>query len=185
MIQPQDPTQDPTHDPSKTERKKAMHALQALGERLVTLPAARLAEVPLEEDLREAIEAARGMTKHEARRRQLQYIGRLMRDIDPAPIRAALDRFDGQSAEATREMNAAERWRDRLIADDAALTEFAARYPGTDLQALRALLREVRRERKEADPAAPAGHSVRAGRHFRDLYRMIRAADAARDEDTP
>jgi ribosome-associated protein len=76
--------------PSKTERKRAMHELQALGEELCGVDPAWLAELALPESLADAIERARGITRHEARRRQLQFIGRLMRDVDPEPIRAAL-----------------------------------------------------------------------------------------------
>jgi ribosome-associated protein len=156
--------------PSKTRRKKDMHELQALGESLVELSAAQLAQVGMPDDLRDAVLEARRITGHEGRRRQLQYIGRLMRDVDPAPIRAKLDEWRGQSREATAQMHAVERWRDRLIADDAALTEFAAEHPGMDLQALRAAIRETRRERAAERPP----------KHFRDLYRLLRDAMQAR-----
>ena len=100
--------------PSKTRRKKDMHELQALGERLVELSSAQLAQVDMPDDLRDAVLEARRITGREGRRRQLQYIGRLMRDIDPAPIRAKLDEWHGQSREATAQMHAIERWRERL-----------------------------------------------------------------------
>jgi ribosome-associated protein len=152
--------------PSKTRRKKDMHALQALGASLVDLSAQQLAQVELPEDLRDAVMEARRIKGHEARRRQLQYIGRLMREVDPAPIRARLDAWQGQSREATAAVHAIERWRDRLIDDDAALTAFAAEFPHADLQTLRAAIREVRSSRA----------AERTPRHYRDLFRLIREA---------
>jgi ribosome-associated protein len=152
--------------PSKTRRKKDMHALQALGVSLVELSAHQLAQVDMPEDLRDAVLEARRITGHEGRRRQLQYIGRLMRDIDPAPIRAKLDEWRGQSREATAQLHAVERWRDRLIADDAALTDFAREHPHADLQALRTAIREARRERAAERPP----------KHFRELFRLLREA---------
>lgn len=152
--------------PSKTRRKKDMHALQDLGESLVELPAERLAQVALPEALRDAVLEASRLTRHEARRRQMQYIGRLMRDIDPAPIRAKLDEWRGRSREATALLHAAERWRERLLADDGALTAFANEHPGADLQALRAAIRETRRSQAAGAPP----------RHFRELFRLVREA---------
>ncbi len=158
------------HDdaPSKTQRKREMHALQALGQRLVALNADQLGSIELPEPLREAIADARRIHSREAHRRQLQYIGRLMREIDPAPIRAQLEVWDGRSRAATAAHRRAERWRERLLADDAAFTEFARDHPRADLQRLRACVREARKERL-------AGRDLR---HFRDLFRLIRAAAA-------
>jgi ribosome-associated protein len=152
--------------PSKTRLKKDMHALQSLGESLVELSAAQLAQIDMPEDLRDAVLEARRISGREGKRRQLQYIGRLMRDVDPAPIRAKLDEWRGQSREATAQLHAVERWRDRLIEDDAALTEFAREHPGADLQALRASIRECRRERGIDRPP----------KHFRELFRLVREA---------
>jgi ribosome-associated protein len=152
--------------PSKTRRKKDMHALQSLGESLVELSAHQLAQVEMPEDLRDAVLEAKRISGREGRRRQLQFIGRLMRDIDPAPIRAKLDVWRGQSREATAQLHAVERWRDRLLADDEALTAFAREHPGADLQVLRTAIRETRRERAAERPP----------RHFRDLFRLVREA---------
>ncbi len=141
-----------------------MLALQALGESLVDLTAAQLEKVELPESLRSAVEEARSIRSREGRRRLLQYIGRVMRDIDPAPIRAQLDEWRGQSLAATAELHAVERWRERLVAEEHALTDFAAAYPGADLQALRAAIREARKERATGAPP----------RHFRVLFRLLR-----------
>jgi ribosome-associated protein len=154
--------------PSKTQRKQEMHALQALGQRLIALNAAQLAAIALPEQLREAIAEAQRIRSREAHRRQLQYIGRLMREVDPAPIRAQLEVWDGRSREATAALHRAERWRERLLGDDAAFTEFAREHPRIDLQQLRACVREARKERL-------AG---RDSRHFRALFRLIREAAA-------
>lgn len=155
--------------PSKTQRKQAMHELQALGAALVALPDGPLATMSLPEALAAAIAEARRITSREGKRRQLQYIGRLMRDLDPAPIRAQLDRFEGRSAEDAAHHRRLEQLRSRLLEDDEALTEFARTHPAADLQALRALIRNARREQLEGRPP----------RAFRELYRVLRDAGEA------
>ena len=149
--------------PSKTQRKKAMTALQALGARLVGLNGAQLARLPLPDRLREAIAAAQRITAHEARRRQLQFIGKLMRQVEPEPIARALDDLTGDSRAAVALMHHCERWRDRLIEDDAALTELLCVHPDLDAQALRATIRAARRERLSQQPP----------RHARALYQRL------------
>ena len=150
--------------PSKTQQKKYMHALQEMGAELVGLNDAQLAAVPLPETLREAVMAAKRMSKFEARRRQLQYIGKLMRDVDPGPIRAQLDGWKATSRAQTARLHRIERWRERLIEDDEVLNEFIAAYPQADAQQLRALVRTARRERLEGDPP----------KHYRALFHAVR-----------
>jgi len=150
--------------PSKTRRKKDMHALQALGVSLIDLAPAQLAEIDMPEPLRAAVLEAQRIKSHEGLRRQVQYIGRLMRTVDPAPIREKVDAWLGQSLRATATMHAAERWRERLLADDDALTEFAADHPGIDLPHLRSLIRNARAELTASKPP----------RAFRELFREIR-----------
>jgi len=152
--------------PSKTQRKRAMAELQALGAALLELPPARVQALALPEPLAEAIAEARRIASREARRRQIQFIGRLMREVDPEPIRAALAEAEGRSAAARARQRQLERWRERLIADDAALTEFARAHPAAELQALRAAIRNARKEIAD-------GHPPRAQRA---LYRLIREA---------
>lgn len=154
---------------SKTRRKQEMHELQALGAALVELPEAQLGAMELGPELREAVLEARRITSHEARRRQLQYIGRLMRDVDPAPIRARLEALEGSSAEATARHRRLEQLRSRLLADDQALTGYVAAHPGADAQELRTLIRNARREQKEGRPP----------RAFRELFRTLKSLDAA------
>jgi ribosome-associated protein len=149
---------------SKTKRKQEMIALQALGAALVELSETQLAGLKLESSLREAVLEAKRITSHEARRRQVQYIGRLMRELDPEPIRAQLTAIEGHSAQDTARHRRLESWRDRLLADDEALTEFASAHPGADLQKLRTLIRSVRKDRDEN----------KAPRAYRELFRCIK-----------
>jgi ribosome-associated protein len=162
--------------PSKTQRKKAMHELQALGAELLALSEHQLESMQLPPDLLDAVFAAQSMTRHEARRRQLQFIGRLMRELDPAPIREQLAMWQGRATASTQRLHDVERWRERLLEDESALTEFAGSYDAAArLQPLRACLREARREQLEGGP-----DGARAGRHFRQLFRLLRdAMDAA------
>ena len=141
--------------PSKTARKRAMHELQTLGERLVGLNAEQLAAIALPEDLQDAIERARRITKHEARRRQLQYIGRLMRAVDPEPIREKLKAWDGVSTEETARVHRIERWREKLLENDGAIGALVHAHPGIDTQRLaRARAQGARGARR--GPAAPS-----------------------------
>ena len=149
---------------SKTKRKKEMTELQSLGAKLVELPESQLVAMPLEEELRQAILEAKRIRSHEAKRRQLQYIGRLMREVDPVPLRERLEAITGRSAQAAAAHRRLEAWRERLLADDAALTDFAAEHPSADLQAVRALIRNARKEQKEAKPP----------RAYRELFRLIK-----------
>ena len=149
---------------SKTKRKQRVQALQALGASLVELAPARLDALDLPDELLAAVREAQRITSREARRRQLQYIGRLMRAIDPEPVRAALAGIAGQSAAARARQKRLELWRERLIVDDVALTEFASEHAGADLQALRALIRNARREIAASRPP----------RAQRELFRLVR-----------
>jgi len=149
---------------SKTRRKREMHELQALGVALVALPEGMLQAMALDAKLLEAVLEAKRITAHEGKRRQIQYIGRLMRDVDPAPIRARIAELEGSSAQATARHRRLEAWRERLIGDDEALTAFAAEHPRADLQALRALIRNARKEASLGKPP----HA------FRELFRLLK-----------
>lgn len=149
---------------SKTKRKQEMTELQSLGAKLVELPESQLAEMPMDEALRDAVLEARRIKSHEAKRRQMQYIGRLMREVDAAPLRERLEAITGHSAQAAAQHRRLESWRERLLADDEALTAFAAEFPAADLQAIRTLIRNARKEQKEAKPP----------RAYRELFRLIK-----------
>jgi ribosome-associated protein len=152
--------------PSKTKKKQEMHELQKLGAALVQLSAAHLARISLPEDLAQAVREARRIRSHEGKRRQVQFIGRLMRALDPEPIRAQLAVVEVGSAQARASHQRVERWRARLMEDEGALTEFARECAGADLQQLRALLRNARKEQVEGRPP----------RAYRELFRLIREA---------
>ena len=137
--------------PSKSQRKRDMAALQ--------------------ERLCEAIADAQRISDFEGRRRQMQFIGKLMREIDPAPIRAKLDVWSGAARAGTAQQRLVERWRERLLAEEAALTLFAAEYPRCDLQHLRSLIASVKRDRA----------ANRAPKNFRELFRTIREVVAGKE----
>lgn len=141
---------------------------QSLGAALVELPPGQLDALALPMALAVAVREARRITSHEARRRQVQYIGRLMREADPEPIRAALAALAGRSAAARARQLRLEGWRSRLLADDAALTEFAREHSGADLQGLRTLIRNARKE-------IAGGRPPRAQR---ELFRRLREVTA-------
>lgn len=128
---------------SKSERKRQALELQKLGAQLTELNPSALAGLDLPARLAEAIALHQRITSREAKRRQLQYIGALMRDYDTAPIEAALDALHGESASARYELHQIELWRDRLIADPAALTEYLDSHPNADRQRLRHALQKV------------------------------------------
>lgn len=138
--------------PSKSQRKRDMHELQTLGAALVELNDDQLAAVDLPELLLDAVQAARSITKHEARRRQLQYIGKIMRHIDPEPIRAQIAAWQAVSAAHTARLHLVERWRDRLLQDEEALSQLASEYPGADVAHIRLLIRNAARERASEQP---------------------------------
>jgi ribosome-associated protein len=167
MSRPDEPrdAEGPAPAPSKTRRKRAMEALQSLGEQLVALDAGRLATLDLPERLADAIALARTVTRHEARRRQMQYIGRLMRDVDPVPIEAALNRFAEGPAQDKARFAALERWRTRLLDEPAALDAFVAAHPRAERAALADLVARARAERGGSGPP----------HHQRALFRMLKS----------
>ena len=138
---------------SKSQRKRDMHALQALGKELVKLPPDKLATIELPETLRNAVIEARRIHQHGALKRQLQYIGKQMRDIDPNPIREQLATLSGHSQQAAMALHLIERWRDRLLEEgDLALEKLLQEQPHADRQYLRQLLRNAKKEVSENKP---------------------------------
>ncbi len=154
--------------PSKTRRKHASHALQALGEALVALDPRRLRELVLPERLADAILQARGIRAHEGRRRQIQYVGKLMRDVDPVPIQQALERWAKGPREENARFAAVERWRDRLLVEPAALDDFVGAYPQADRRHLESLINDANLERTRGGPP----------HRYRELFRQLKAAVA-------
>jgi ribosome-associated protein len=161
--------------PSKSQRKRDMHELQALGVDLVELSEEQLASVGLPENLLDAVMHARQLTKHEARRRQLQYIGKLMRHVDPEPIRERIAAYRAVSSVHTARLHMLERWRTRLLEEEGALAELLNLHPRADAARLRALIRNAARERA-------AGQAPKS---FRALFRTLDEIFIESREDTP
>jgi ribosome-associated protein len=159
--------------PSKSALKRQSQDLQALGLALAELPEQRLAAAPMPEALREAILEYRRTKSHEGRRRQLQYVGKLMRGADEAALRESVAAAKLGSARETLALHEAERWRAELISDDGTVTRWMQQHPGTDTQQLRSLVRAARR-----DAVAP---EARQPRSHRELFQFIKAATAGGD----
>ena len=149
---------------SRTKKKQAVEELQRLGAELIALPARELDALDLPAALLAAVREAQRITSHEAKRRQVQFIGKVMRKLDPAPVRAAVAAIARQSGATRARQKRLEQWRERLIADDAALTEFAGAHVGTDLQEMRTLIRNARKEIAQSKPP----------RAQRELFRILR-----------
>ncbi len=167
--------------PSKSQLKREMTALQELGEELVAQPKDRVKRVPMPEDVRDAILDCQKIKDHEGRRRQMQFVGKKMRTLEAeevAAIRAMLDSWKGASKAETAAMHALERRREKLLADDAALTELKQQFPEADVQQLRTLIRNARKEQAEQKPP----------KAYRELFQILRqlqqSAAAASTEDT-
>ncbi|GAA3994063.1 ribosome biogenesis factor YjgA [Comamonas faecalis] len=163
---------------SKTDLKRESDALQRLGQDLLQLRADLLERLELPEKLLDALAQHKRITDFEGSRRQMQFIGKLMRKLDEDQvdaIRAALAEQQSGSAEDTLVLHLSEQWRSRLLADDQALAQWMEQYPGTDSQQLRALIRQAR---KDAPPEGRAsvsqGLAPRKSRAFRELFQMLR-----------
>jgi ribosome-associated protein len=151
--------------PSRTKRKHYDLALQDLGEELVAVSEDKLAALDLPERLRDAVIHARGISKFGALRRQMQYIGRLMREEgDAESIRAQVDAWKGVSVEETARLHLLERWRVRLLNDDKALEELLIDYPQANIRQLRTLMRNAKREAEAGKPP----------KSFRELFHVLR-----------
>ncbi|WP_034293972.1 ribosome biogenesis factor YjgA [Herbaspirillum sp. RV1423] len=169
--------------PSKSQLKREMTALQKLGEELVAEPRDRVKRVPMPEDVRDAILECQQIKDHEGRRRQMQFVGKKMRTLDEdeiAAIQKMLDSWRGLSKADTAAMHALERRREKLLKDDGALTELLAQYPDLDVQHLRTLIRNARKEQAENKPP----------KAYREIFQILkqlqgesRAAAAEDDAD--
>jgi ribosome-associated protein len=150
---------------SKTRRKKQMKDLQDLGAALVELSKEQLARVDMPENLREAIMQCRSITKHEGRRRQMQYIGKIMRNIDAGPIAAQLAAIEAPSKRQTAVFHVAERWRTDVMEQPDAVERFVKEFPGADPVRLRELAEKAREEKRAAKPP----------RSYRELFHVLNA----------
>lgn len=186
-----------TSEASRTELKRESTELQKLGEDLLTLRADLSKSLDLPEKLSEALADARRITNFEGKRRQMQFVGKLMRQLEPdtlTAVRAALQEQHQGSAKQTLALHQAEQWRDRLIAQDEAFGDWIQQFPGTDTQQLRALIRQARKDAPAPDRAAVSqGLAPRQGRAYREIFQLVReqlgstdeAADAMDADETP
>lgn len=151
---------------SRTQIKKEMQELQAFGEELVKLTDKQFQKIPLEGQLKQAITEARGMKHREGRRRQLQFIGKLMRTAELDDIRAAFEKLQNEGQHSVRQHHLTEQWRDRLLngEDKNALQDFVNEYPAVEIQLLRQLIRNAQKEASQKKPPASA----------RKLFKLIR-----------
>ena len=167
--------------PSKSEAKRESDALQKLGALLVEAPRDRVKRVPMPEDVLEAILMCQTITNHEGRRRQMQFVGKKMRTLDEeevAIIQRAIDSWKGASKSETAALHALERRREKLLADDGALTVLLAEHPHLDVQHLRTLIRNARKEQAESKPP----------KAYREIFQILKdlnkpAKKSADDED--
>ena len=161
--------------PSKTRMKQASHALQDLGEAVVAMPDDRIDGLEIAEQLLDAIRTYKKTRTHEGKRRQMQYIGKLMRVHDVEPIRQAVTDLQLGRAKDSLALHQAERWRAELVDDDAATTRWTAEHPGTDVQQLRSLVRAARKD-------AALAPEQRSGRAYRELFQFIKQHTLADDD---
>ncbi len=178
-------------DISRTDLKRESTELQKLGEELLNLRADLMTKLDLPDKLVEALAEAKRITNFEGKRRQMQFVGKLMRQLDPEVLeaaRAALVEQHMPSARETALLHTAEQWRDRLIASDDALAQWIADFPQTDTQQLRALVRQARKDAAPADKAAVSqGLAPRQGRAYREVFQLVRemlvSVDANENDD--
>lgn len=164
--------------PSKSQLKREMTALQVLGEELVSQPKERVMRVPMPEDVREVILECQKIKDHEGRRRQMQFVGKKMRTLDEneiAAIQKVIDSWKGASKAETAAMHALERRREKLLADDNALTELKERHPQVDVQQLRTLIRNARKEQAENKPP----------KAYREIFQILKQLQAQSSTSTP
>ena len=169
-------TEDFQYDgPSKTSLKKAMLELQDLGAALLTLPEATLAALPMDDLLREALRDLRKLTNHGAHKRQLQFVGKLMRNEDVEPFRKALAEMQAGQARNIRALKDIDQWRERLLTDKAALTAWTTLYRNNDTPQFRSLVRNAQREREQSLATAARTHTKAAnGKFYRELFKALR-----------
>ena len=158
---------------SKTQMKKQMNDLQALGMELTKLSSDTLKKIGLDEELFEAIAAYKKITSNSALKRQAQFIGRLMRDTDPAPIEVYLAKLRGDNTAHNAFLQRVEQARTRLLADDGAITQFMADFPQADAGKLRTLIRNTKKEQEQNKPP----------KNFRALFQEIKAVMEAGQSD--
>ena len=173
--------------PSRTELKRESTELQDLGTDLLTLRKDLMEGLALPEKLADGLVEAKRITNFEGKRRQMQFIGKQMRLLSPETLQAVREALDIQrlgSAKDTQALHLAEAWRDRLIADDEAVGEWIAHYPQTDMQQLRALVRQARKDAVPvSNSAVSQGLAPRQGRAYRELFKLVRSVLTGGESD--
>ena len=167
--------------PSKSELKRQSNELQKLGETLIEAPRDRVKRVPMPDEVKDAILTCQTITNHEGRRRQLQFVGKLMRTLDEeevAVIQRTIESWKGTSKAEAAALHALERRREKLLADDKALTQLLEEHPQLDVQHLRTLIRNARKEQAENKPP----------KAYREIFQILKdlakpAKAAAPDEE--
>jgi ribosome-associated protein len=173
-----------TTEASKTDLKRESTELQKLGEELLTLRADLLERLGLSDKLMDALAEAKRITNFEGKRRQMQFVGKLMRLLDPQVQEAAREALIEQnkgSARETQALHLAEKWRVELVADDEALARWMAQFPDTDTQQLRALIRQARKDNPPDKAAESKGLAPRHSRAWRELFQLVREQIAGGD----
>ena len=166
-----------TTEASKTDLKRESTELQKLGEELLTLRADLVERLHLSDKLLEALAEVRRITNFEGRRRQMQYVGKLMRLLEPETLQAARDALEEQnkgSARETQALHLAEKWREDLVGDEDALSRWLLQFPDTDTQQLRALIRQARKDNPPDKVAESKGLAPRHSRAWRELFQLVR-----------
>ncbi|MEO7641438.1 MAG: ribosome biogenesis factor YjgA [Ramlibacter sp.] len=166
-----------TDEASKTDLKRESTELQKTGTALLDLRADLMARLALPDKLIDALAEARRITNFEGKRRQMQFIGKLMRALEPAALQAVRDALDEPhhgSARDTLARHEAERWRDALIAGDEAFAQWVESFPQTDTQQLRALVRQARKDRQITQDEISKGLAPRQSRAYREIFQLVR-----------
>lgn len=164
---------NPVEPSSKSQVKREMLAITELGKSLVALPFDRVKQLPLDEKIIDAIRSCQKITTlGEGRRRQTQYIGKLLRQADIGAIRQQLDQWENGSQAATAQLHFIERWRDRIVNSDAALTALLQEHPGLPVQQLRSLIRAARKEQQH-NATLQAGQTPQR-KHYRALFQCLK-----------
>lgn len=174
-----------THEASKTDLKRESTELQKLGEALLTLRSDLMGALALPGKLTEAVAEAGRITNFEGKRRQMQYIGKLMRGLDEETLQSVRDALEEQrkgSAGEALALHQAEKWRDDLVSKEDALEQWLSAYPQTDTQQLRALIRQARKDVQPDQDALSKGLAPRQGRAYREIFQLVKQQLSGHDE---
>ena len=167
-----------TSEASRTDLKRESTELQKLGEALLTLRGDLMARLPLPDKLTDALAEARRITNFEGKRRQMQFIGKLMRGLDEVVLQSVRDALEDQRRGAAGDalaLHQAEEWRDKLVADENALEQWLHEHPRTDTQQLRALIRQARKDVQPDTASISKGLAPRQGRAFREIFQLVKS----------